>query len=93
MTFPDVKHQYEGANEGVNEGVNLNIEGVNEKVLTELQYLYKIIASDEEKKTIELYNLINKSLATKDRYLKILKEQGYIEFRGASKKGGYYRLK
>lgn len=52
MTFPDVKHQYEGANEGVNEGVNLNIEGVNEKVLTELQYLYKIIASDEEKKQL-----------------------------------------
>ncbi|MDP3913350.1 MAG: hypothetical protein Q8R96_06400 [Bacteroidota bacterium] len=35
---------------------------------------------------------MNKSVATTERYLKILKEQGYIEFRGAPKTGGYYKI-
>lgn len=34
--------------------------------------------------------MINKSLVTTERYLKILKAQGFIEFRGAPKTGGYY---
>jgi len=90
LTFHGVKHQYEGVNEGVNEGVSLMIEGVNEGVLSELQYLYNTIVNNEAKKAVELKGLINKSLATTERYLKILKEQGYIEFRGAPKIGGYY---
>jgi ATP-dependent DNA helicase RecG len=75
LTFPGVKHQYEGVNEGV---------------LSELQYLYDTIASQGGKKAVELNTLINNSLAIKERYLKILKEQGYIEFKGASKTGGYF---
>jgi len=75
---------------GVNEGVNLNIEGVNEGVLSELQYLFDIISNEEGKKAVELNTFINKSLATTERYLKILKEKGFIEFRGAPKTGGYY---
>ncbi|MBU3661315.1 MAG: hypothetical protein FGM14_15710 [Flavobacteriales bacterium] len=83
----------EGVNlkiEGVNEGVNLKIEGVNEGVLLELNYLYNTIVNQEGKKAVELNTLVNKSLATTERYLKILREQGYIEFRGASKTGGYF---
>lgn len=80
----------EGTSEGVNEGVNLKIEGVKEGVLNELQYLDDIIAGDEGRKAMELNNLISKSLATKERYLKILKEQGFMEFKAASKTGGYY---
>lgn len=80
----------EGTSEGVNEGVNLKVEGVKEGVLKDLQYLDDIIAGDEGRKAVELNNLINKSLATKERYLKILKEQGFMEFKGASKTGGYY---
>ena len=79
LTYPGVKHQYEGVNEGVNEGV-----------LSELPYLYDTIANQEGKKAVELNAMINKSLATTERYLKILKEQGYIEFKGASKTGGYF---
>lgn len=90
LTFPDVKHQFEGVNEGVNEGVIFKIEGVNEGVLAELEYLYKTIAKDEGKKAVQLNNLINKSLATTERYLKILKDQGLIVFSGSSKTGGYY---
>jgi len=93
LTFPDVKHHFEVVNEGVNEGVKLNIEGVNEGVLSELQYLYDLIANDGGKKAVELNELINKSLATTERYLKILKENNLIEFIGAPKTGGYFIIK
>ena len=97
LTFPGIGHRFDGVNEGVDkgifEGVNINIEGVNEGVLSELQYLYKTINDNESKNTSELSAMINKSVATTERYLKILKEQGLIEFRGAPKTGGYYDLK
>jgi len=90
LTFSGVNHQYEGVNEGVNEGVKLNIEGVNEGVNEELTLLYNQIAKFPGKKASELNEQINKSLSTTERYLKVLKEQGFIEFRGAPKTGGYY---
>ncbi|MBR4372200.1 MAG: winged helix-turn-helix transcriptional regulator [Victivallales bacterium] len=36
--------------------------------------------------------LIGKSIPTVSRHLKILKENGKIEFRGAPKTGGYYTI-
>ena len=92
LTFSGVNHQYEGVNEGVNEGVKLNIEGVNERVNEELTLLYHQIIKYPGKKTNELNEQINKSVATTERYLKILKDQGFIEFRGAPKTGGYYKI-
>lgn len=89
LTFPGVTHQYEG----VNEGVKLIIEGVNEGVKEELEFLYQQIGKSPGKKASELNEQIEKSLATTERYLKVLKEHGYIEFRGAPKTGGYYKLK
>lgn len=85
-----LKNIIEGRNEYLNEGVKINIEGANENVLAELQHLYRIISSAEGKKAIELNELINKSLATTERYLKILRENNLIEFVGAPKTGGYY---
>jgi ATP-dependent DNA helicase RecG len=93
LTYSGVNHQYEGVNEGVNEGVKLNIEGVNEGVNEELTLLYNQIAKFPGKKANELNEQINKSLSTTERYLKILKEQGFIEFIGAPKTGGYHLLK
>jgi DNA-binding transcriptional ArsR family regulator len=80
----------EGISEGVNEGVKLTIEGVNEGVKLELEQLYDQIMKYPGKKASELNEQIDKSIATTERYLKVLKELGYIEFRGAPKTGGYY---
>ena len=44
-------------------------------------------------KTSEIEVFINKSNATTERYLKILRENNYIEYVGASKTGGYKILK
>lgn len=64
--------------EGVNEGVKLNIEGVNEGVKLELTLLYHQIVKYPGKKANELNEQIKKRVATTERYLKILKEQGFI---------------
>jgi DNA-binding transcriptional ArsR family regulator len=80
----------EGLNEGLNEGVKLTIEGVNEGVKLELEQLYVQIRKYPGKKASELSEQIDKSIATTERYLKVLKELGYVEFRGAPKTGGYY---
>lgn len=89
-TIVKFQTEVEGVNEGVNEGVKLNFEGVSEGVNKELNILYNEIASTPGRKASELNEKIDKSLATTERYLKVLKEQGYIEFRGAPKTGGYY---
>ena len=97
LTFPGVSHLVnEGANEGVisknegiNEGVNINIEGVNEGAKKVLGRILKYISQNPMIKTSEIEVFINKSNATTERYLKILRENNYIEYVGASKTGGY----
>lgn len=101
LTFPGVSHLVnEGANEGVisksegvNEGVNINIEGVNEGTKKVLGRILKYISQNPMIKTSEIEVFINKSNATTERYLKILRENNYIEYVGASKTGGYKILK
>ena len=97
LTFPEIKHRFEGVNEGVklniegvNEGVKLNIEGVNEGVRLEIENLFHLISKNPGKKASELNEQIDKSVASTERYLKILREYGLIEFIGAPKTGGYY---
>ena len=61
--------------EGVNEGVNA---------------LLKVITTYPGKRANELAVLIGKSVQTVERYVRMLKDSGKIEFRGAPKTGGYY---
>lgn len=100
VTFPELSHQFDGVNDGVNlntdgvnDGVKLNIDGVNDGVKFELEELYRQIAKHPGKKASELNVQIGKSVPTTERYLKILKDNGYIEFIGAPKTGGYFKTK
>lgn len=69
------------------EGVNCKKdEGVNEGV----KILLKVIQANPGKRANELASLIGKSVQTVERYVKTLKGKGKIEFRGASKNGGYW---
>ena len=52
--------------------------------------LYVKILQNPGKKSKELSLLVNKSVPTVSRYLKLLKVANQIEFRGAPKTGGYY---
>ncbi len=97
LTFPGVSHLInEGVSEsvisnteGVNEGININIEGINEGAKKVLEKTLWYITQNPMTKTSEIELFINKSNATTERYLKILRENNYIEYVGANKTGGY----
>jgi len=71
----------EGANEGVSEGVS---EGVN--------MLYSFILDNPGNRTPFFSKELKTSTKTIERWLKQLKENKQVEFRGAPKNGGYFPL-
>ncbi len=87
LTFPDVTHAKK--NEGANEGVNPEIEGVSEGVKQELQQVLLFLKSNPLSKAPEMATHIEKGVSTIERYLKLLKDNGLIEYIGAPKTGGY----
>ena len=72
-----------------NEGVKFKFEGVNEKLNIELWSIYDFILRNPLTKTAAIEQFSNKSNATIERYLKILKDNGLIEYVGSDKTGGY----
>ncbi|MDR2679975.1 MAG: putative DNA binding domain-containing protein [Tannerella sp.] len=90
LTFPEITClKNEGLNEGLNEGINSNIEGISEVVKRELIIIYSFIKTNSPVKVSDIQQHINKSDATVERYLKILKKHGLIEYVGAKKTGKY----
>lgn len=76
---------HEGAkqiNEGVNPKVSLENEGVNA--------VCRLITEQPGLNTRDLAELTGKSRSSVERYIRVLKTNGRIEFRGAAKNGGYY---
>jgi len=71
----------EGVKSITDEGVN---EGVND--------LLDVIRTNPGRRANDLATLIGKSVQTVERYVKALKGDGRIEFRGAPKNGGYYAV-
>jgi len=75
VTFKQNEGVNEGGNEGVNEGVNL---------------LSNFIQKNPGMRLPELATLLNVPPKTVERWLKQLKDDGKIVFKGAPKKGGYF---
>lgn len=73
----------EGLNGGANGGVNGGVNGGANDVLVYLQL-------KPGKRASELAVALETPLRTMERWLKQLKESDQIEFRGATKTGGYY---
>lgn len=76
---------HEGAmqkNEGANPKVSLENEGVNA--------VCRLITEQPGLNTRDLAELTGKSRSSVERYIRVLKANGRIEFRGAAKNGGYY---
>ena len=79
-------------NEGINfdnEGINLNFEGIKEGIKMDLTQIYSYIQRNPLAKHLDIQLFINKSDATVERYLKILKDNNLIIYVGAKKTGGY----
>jgi len=73
--------------DGVNDGV---IDGVNDGVRKEVIRLTILILTNEGAKALDIATKRGKSKPTIERYLRIAKKVGIIEFKGAPKTGGYY---
>jgi ATP-dependent DNA helicase RecG len=72
-----------GANVGVNVGVNVGANvGVNE--------VLEFIKQNQPTKSKYIVEYFDVTQRTIERYLKQLKDSGKIEFKGATKTGGYY---
>lgn len=71
----------------VNDRVN---EGVKTALARDQKWLFGYIEANPGKNTETFADVMKKSIPTISRYLKELKDQGKIEFRGAPKTGGYY---
>jgi ATP-dependent DNA helicase RecG len=78
--------QVEPVNEPVNELVN---EPVNEPDYMKNQ-VYLVIKENQGINRIQLKNILNKSISTIQRELKVLSDLNVVEFKGSDKKGGYY---
>jgi ATP-dependent DNA helicase RecG len=72
--------------EPVNEPVN---ELVNEPDYMKNQ-VYLVIKENQGINRIQLKNILNKSISTIQRELKILSDLKVVEFKGSDKKGGYF---
>ena len=91
-TVNDIFEGVNDKNEGVNnenEGVKFKFEGVKDKLNDGLGTIYDFIKKNPLIKTAVIEQFTNKSNATVERYLKILKENGLIEYVGSDKTGGY----
>ncbi len=75
VTFEQNEGVNEGANEGVNEGVNL---------------LYRSISEKPGIRLPELSNKLHIPVKTLERWIKQLRDEKKIIFKGAAKTGGYY---
>ena len=85
--FLDVHEAKQADDDRVNDRVN---DRINDNTVT--RELLSAIAGNPGIRSNELAVFIGKSIPTVSRHLKILRENGKIEFRGAPKTGGYYTI-
>jgi ATP-dependent DNA helicase RecG len=101
LTFPGVKHQYEGVNEGVNSGIvserfrndfGMISERIRNDFGTSIQETFEIIVKYPNYSAEQIANETSKTSRTIENHLQKLKEAGYIE-RIGPKLGGYWEVK
>jgi predicted HTH transcriptional regulator len=87
-----VKLQNERVNlrdDAINDAINLHFEAINDAIKNELLQLLQLISRNPNIKRKTLYQAIKKSKPTIERYLKMLREKGLIEYIGSKKTGSY----
>ena len=86
--FERVQQQNEGIRTD-SEGIKINFEGINEGIKEDLRTIYLFLKENQLVKHADIKQIVKKSDATIERYLKILKDNGLIEYVGSKKTGGY----
>ena len=82
---------YKQVPDGVNGGVNGGVDGgVNGGVKSSTSVLLDIIVNRPGMNTKQISKILNTPAKTVEKWIKNLKDQNLIEFKGAPKIGGYY---
>jgi ATP-dependent DNA helicase RecG len=102
LTFPGVKHQYEGITEGLTEGITEGIikfidegisegliEGITEGVKESMVEVVSLILTEKSLRASEISEKLDKSYKTLERHISLLKQLGVIEYIGSKRAGGY----
>jgi ATP-dependent DNA helicase RecG len=86
--FEEINKGNEAINKG-DDGIKLAFEGINEGINLDLGKILSYLKNNPLSKHSDIKQIIVRSDATVERYLKILKDNGIIEYVGAKKTGGY----
>jgi ATP-dependent DNA helicase RecG len=92
VVFSELKTRFknsEGINEGIKNKIKAAFEEENEGIKNELISIYELIESTSGLKTKDIASVIDKGVSTTERYLKKLKDEGFIEYIGSLKTGSY----
>jgi ATP-dependent DNA helicase RecG len=85
------ENEFAGADKGTIAGVVAGvIAGVTEGVKDRLVEILQSIANDEGKRTQYYSEATQITTSSMDRYMRMLREENLIEFKGATNVGGYY---
>jgi len=93
-TEKDVLRMF-GESTALHEGVNIQNEGLTLKSSKEnegVNAVFRLITDQPGLNTGKLSEMTGKSRSSVERYIRVLKANGRVEFRGAAKNGGYYPL-
>lgn len=104
VIFPNVSHNRkdEGVIEGITEGISKEAiakiegitegvtEGVTEEVKSKTRKILMLLYKEEGLNTNDIEAATGIPVKTLERYIKTLKEEGVISYKGAGKTGGYY---
>lgn len=95
LTLPDEilggNPQFEGTIEGTIEGmIEGTIEGLSAPIRKKLVRVLSILFTEEGLKANEIAGISGFGQKSTERYIKILRDAGFMEFRGAKSTGGYY---
>lgn len=85
-----VKAVANAIDDGLSKGV---MDGVSDGVKAELIKIVEVLDAQEGLNAQEVAEAIGKSKPTVERYLRIARKLGIIEFKGAPRTGGYYLVK
>ncbi len=103
VVFPDVAHNRKsegttkGILKGISKGIITNIEGITEGITADVKEkitkILLVLYKEEGVRTVNIEKLIDIPTKSLERYLKLLKDTGIIEYKGANRTGGYYLTK
>ncbi|MBS3913423.1 MAG: putative DNA binding domain-containing protein [Bacteroidetes bacterium] len=107
VAFAGVSHNMksEGVSKGITEGISKGviakvegviegvIEGVTDDVRDKIKKILLVLYRDGGVRTVDIEKKTELPVKSVERYVKQLKDAGLIEYRGATRTGGYYLTK